>query len=166
MAAKKVTVRCEEIQDILESLTPQEIPDTLREHLAICAGCEAYARDWGLVRGGLRQLASEEVPEASPGFVTRLVRRLDESPSSDIAAEFFERVGRRVVFSTLLLALTALLALVVPAAGPLRTPAADLSLAQAEAIPGASDPVFASEYQESPDAAPAKLPGQGNKGEK
>lgn len=161
-------MRCEEIREVVEGHAAQEIPAAVREHLAACPGCRAYALDWRLVRGGLGVLAGEPVPEVSLGFRARLVRRLEEAREAGGAAgEFVERVGRRVVFATLLLALTSLLALVLPPAGPVRgAAAADLFPAQAEVALGENDPLFAPDYQDNPAAAPTPLPQQVDKVEK
>src|SRR3989442_11064967 len=112
---------------------------------------------------GLRAVGGEEVPEASLGFATRLVRRLGEAVGA-AAPDFFETAGRRVVLATLVLTLTVLLALAWPAAGPLRGGAADLAMAQAELTPLEDDPLFSPDYQDSsPEVAPARLPGPGGK---
>jgi anti-sigma factor RsiW len=154
-------MRCEKIREVVERHTAQEVPAAVREHLAACPACGAYARDWRLVRGGLRALAGEPVPEASLGFRARLVRRLEEArETGSVADEFVERVGRRVVFATLLLALTVLLALVLPSAGPVRgaAAAADLFPAQSEIALAENDPIFAPDYHDNRGAAPTPLP--------
>jgi hypothetical protein len=158
-------MRCEEIREVVEAHAAHEIPAAAREHLTACPGCQAYARDWRLVRAGLGALAAEPVPEASLGFRARLLRRLEEArEASGAAGEFVERVGRRVVFATLLLALTVLLALVLPSAGPVRgAAAADPFPAQAEVASAENDPLFAPDYQDNPAAAPTRLPQQVNK---
>lgn len=91
------------------------------EHLGRCADCRAWLEDWRLLQSGLRALAAEPVPETTPGFQARLLRRLEEAREGQRAAfDFFERAGRRVVWATLALALAVLLALALPSSGPLR----------------------------------------------
>ncbi len=156
-------MRCEEIRQTLEELTAGEAPAVIREHLAACSHCRAYGWELKLVRMGFRALGGEEVPEASLGFATRLVRRLGEAAGA-AAPDFFERAGRRVVLATLVLTLTVLLALAWPAAGPLRGgAAADLAMAQAELTPPEDDPLFSPDYQDSPEVAPARLAAPGGK---
>ncbi len=70
---------------------------------------------------GFRLLAQDAVPEPSWGFSERVARRLNESAQAERgAADLIERAGRRVVWATLALTLTAVLALVVPSSGPVR----------------------------------------------
>jgi hypothetical protein len=128
--------------------------------VAICPSCAAYARDWRLVYYGFRALAEEQAPEAPLGFAARLIRRLGDVRGSErAAAEFLERAGRRAVLATLLLTLTAVLALLLPSTGPLGgSAAADLALAQAEFAPAENDPIFAPDTQDNPGFAPARTP--------
>jgi len=85
------------------------------------------------LRAGWEVLAREPAPEPMLGFRERLLRRLEEASRSGQAAEFLERAGRRVVWATLALALTLLLALVLPSQGPVRSAeAAELYLLEAE----------------------------------
>lgn len=115
---------CKDVEEILAETGPEGFPPPLREHVAGCPGCGVLVRDWRLVRAGFLALAQEPAPEASWGFAARLVRRLQEARvRGGMAADFFERAGRRVVFATLLLALTALIGLALPSSGPLRGPA-------------------------------------------
>lgn len=147
-------MRCEEVHKILEDW-PEEISAPVREHLAGCPGCGALAREYGLVRVGLRTLAAEPVPEPSWGFAVRVLRRLEESPVPE-GAEFLERVGRRVVYASFLLALTLLLALALPSSGPLRGPtAADFYLAQQESVTLAGDPILTGQLSENYVVIPA-----------
>lgn len=138
-------MRCEEVRRMFVEDWPEEVSAPVREHLAGCAACGALAREYGLLRAGLRALAAEPAPEPSWGFATRLLRRLEESPEVEGAA-FVERAGRRVVYATCILALTLLLALVLPSSGPLRGPtAADYYLAQQESVTMGSDPILTGE---------------------
>ncbi|MGD0921217.1 MAG: hypothetical protein ABSA70_05545 [Terriglobia bacterium] len=158
-------MRCEEVRKIIAEDWPEEAPAAVREHLAGCPACDALARDHRLVRTGFHALAAEPAPEPSWGFSTRLLRRLQESPERE-GAEFLERVGRRVVYATFLLALTLLLALALPSSGPLRGPTtAELYLAQSEVVTAGNDPIFTGEFPENNGAAPV-APGNGGAGEK
>jgi len=156
-------MRCEDIRQSMEELPAGEVPAAIQEHLDACSDCRAYGRDLDLVGMGFQELRDEEVPEASLGFATRLVRRLGEAAGA-AAPDFFEKAGRRVVLATLVLTLTLLLALAWPAAGPLRGGAAmDLAMVQAEFTPHEDDPLFSSDYQDSPEVAPAGLPAPGGR---
>jgi anti-sigma factor RsiW len=160
-------MRCEEVRKIIAEDWPEEAPAAVREHLAGCPACDALARDDRLVRAGFHALAAEPAPEPSWGFSTRLLRRLQESPAQE-GAEFLERVGRRVVYATFLLALTLLLALALPSSGPLRGPTtADLYLAQSESevVTAGNDPILTGEFPENNGAVPA-TPGNGGAGKK
>ena len=123
-------MRCDHVLEILAEGDPRA--REIKEHLAQCPACAARARAWRLAQAGFRELASEPVPEASVGFTPRLMRRLAESSRPAPAEQsFFEKVGRRFVYSTLMLALLALLALAVPRSGPLRSPnSAEMMLMQ------------------------------------
>jgi len=72
------------------------------------------------MHAGLRALAEEAAPEASIGFVSRVLRRLETWEGKASRSEFFERVGRRFVYATLALTLALLLILVLPNSGPVR----------------------------------------------
>jgi hypothetical protein len=158
-------MRCDEVRRIIVEDWPAEVPAAAREHLRSCHGCATLARDYELVRAGLRALASEPVPEPSWGFSTRLLRRLQESSERE-GAEFLERVGRRVVYATLLLTLTLLLALALPPSGPLRGPtAADLYLAQAEVVTAGNAPIYTGESLET-NGATLVAPENGEAGNK
>jgi anti-sigma factor RsiW len=117
-------MRCKEVREILGESGITEAPPEVREHLGRCPACEAYTRDWKTLHAGLRVLAAEPAPEPMLGFTARVLRRLEEAtgtfPSSE---ELLERAGRRMVYATLLLALVLMLALVLPASGPVRTQA-------------------------------------------
>lgn len=158
-------MRCDEVREILEEAKAEELSAPVREHLAKCAACETYARDWRLVEMGFRALRAEPAPETSPGFATRLVRRLEEAAETgDVGLEFLEVVGRRVVYATVLLAFTLLLAMALPSSGPLRGPsAAELFFAQPENLTAENDPIFADDLAESYVTPPT---GQTNEGEK
>jgi hypothetical protein len=111
---------CKELRDLVSELWGDELPAEAREHLSKCAGCEAIWRDARLVQAGLRALAEEAAPEASLGFASRLVRRLQEWEEKGARSEFFETVGRRFVYATLALTLALLLSMALPTSGPVR----------------------------------------------
>lgn len=145
-------MRCKEVQESLAETGAMTLTAPGREHLERCSVCQAYARDWGLLRSGFRALAAEQVAEASLGFAARVARRIEEAARRGNAeAEFLERVGRRVVYVTSVLALVAILALALPSSGPVRSPAsADLLLAQSEVVATESNPIFAEEASDNP----------------
>ena len=111
---------CKEFRDLVSEQWGGELPAEAREHLSKCAGCEVFLRDARLVQAGFRALAEEAVPEASVGFASRLVRRLQEWEEKGARSEFFETVGRRFVYATLALTLALLLSLALPTSGPVR----------------------------------------------
>jgi hypothetical protein len=111
---------CEELRDLVSELWGGELPAEAREHVSKCAGCEVFLRDARLVQAGFRALAEEAVPQASLGFASRLVRRLQEWEKKGARSEFFEAVGRRFVYATLALTLALLLSLALPTSGPVR----------------------------------------------
>jgi hypothetical protein len=158
-------MRCKEARPLLEDLAGDQLPASAREHLWSCADCQAYQRDWGSVRTGFRALSREPVPNASAGFLTRLARRLAEpSLSGRVAAQFWELVGRRVILVGSLLALTVVMALMLPPSGPWRSPAGlDLSALQTE-VAAENDPVVPDDIGSNPSAAPYFLPDEDRKG--
>jgi hypothetical protein len=140
-------MRCEELRENLEAFETVELPAPAREHLASCPDCRGRVRDWRLARVGLGLLAEESVPELSVGFAARVVRRLEGvAEAGRSSGEFLERAGRRFVYASLLLALTALLFLLLPSSGPLRAPStADLYFAGTETFMSENDPVLTGE---------------------
>ena len=159
-------MRCKDIQEHVDDLWTGEISPEVREHLAKCPACEGYARQTRLVRAGFHAMTTEPVPEATVGFAARLVRRLGEATDQGATAEFFERVGRRFVYATLLVTLGLLLALGLPSSGPVRGPAtADLLLAQPELITARLDPI-GGDSQDNQELFPVDLSSGGNKGQK
>lgn len=160
-------MRCEEVRKIIAEDWLEEAPAAVREHLAGCPVCDGLARDCRLVRAGFHALAAEPAPEPSWGFSARLLRQL-EGPSEQEGAEFLERVGRRVVYATFVLALTLLLALALPSSGPLRGPTtAELYLAQSESevVTAGNDPILTDEFPEN-NGATLVTPQNGGTGEK
>ena len=73
-------------------------------------------------------------------------------------AEFFERVGRRFVYATLVITFLALMALALPATGPIRgLSVSDIQISQ-EATLTYSDPMGDPGALGSPEWAPAENP--------
>jgi hypothetical protein len=137
-------MRCRGVNEILEAWGSAELPAALREHLAGCASCRAHHESREILRAGFRALAEEALPEAPIGFAARLVRRLEEAVSEP-AREFLERAGRRVVYASLVLAMTVLLGLLVPPWSPLRGAAANHQTPTPQLQAAESDTVFSDE---------------------
>lgn len=116
-------MRCDDVRVILGESPTGEVPENVRGHLDGCAECSSWWREWRMVSAGFRALAAETVPEPSLEFSRRVLRRLEEGAEPRWGAgDFFERAGRRVVWATLLVTLTLLLAIVLPSSGPVRGP--------------------------------------------
>ncbi|MBZ5515858.1 MAG: hypothetical protein LAN62_13640 [Acidobacteriia bacterium] len=146
-------MRCKDARAILIGNEADKASAALLEHVAACPSCQAYARDAEGLRGGFRAFAREAVPEPSWGFAARVLRRLDELEERGRRANFLELVGRRVVYAAGVLTLLLILALVLPASGPLRGPTtAQLYWAQPDATLVASNPIFPDETGEARDS--------------
>ena len=153
-------MRCDDIRNRLDDLWDGGETPEIREHLTACATCAGYHRDLRRVRSGFRLLQREEVIEPSLGFSERLVRQLGELRRAPSVADFFERVGRRFVYATLVLTFLALLAIAVPSTGPVRgLTAADIQMTTQEASLAYSDPMGEVGLPESPDLGPMETPG-------
>ena len=149
---------CKEIRDLVSELWGGELSAEAQEHVSKCAGCEGFLRDARLVQAGFRALAEEAAPEASLGFASRLVRRLQEWEEKGARGEFFETVGRRFVYATLALTLALLLSLVLPTSGPVRgVGGADFLGLQAESQSSQPD-VIGGDLGDSHDWIPGRLP--------
>jgi len=111
---------CKEIRNLVRERWGEELPAGAREHVSKCAGCEAYWRNARFLQAGFHALAEETPPEASFGFASRLVRRVQDWEATGARSEFFETVGRRFVYATLALTLALLLSLTLPTSGPVR----------------------------------------------
>lgn len=159
-------MRCEDVREKIEALWEEELPAEVRQHLAGCPACEACARDARLVRAGLRVLAEDVAPEASLGFATRLLRQLDAKSQDEAAAAFLERVGKRFVYAAALLTLGLLLALALPASGPVRGPLPDTLMAQPEIVSARPDPLGGTDAQDLRDLLPPASSDASQKGEK
>ncbi len=149
---------CDDIHDRLDELWEGEETVEVRQHLTQCASCAKYYLDLRLVRSGFRLLKCEKASEPSLGFAERLVRQLGELSKAPSVADFFERVGRRFVYATLVLTFLALLALALPSTGPVRGLSAADMPAQ-EAALAYSDPMGDTGLPEAPDLAPVEAPG-------
>jgi hypothetical protein len=149
-------MRCDDIRQLLEDCREAAVPELLRSHLAACKECAEWWRDWLDLGASFKALAAEPVPEPSLGFAARVQRRLEEDALPGWGADFFERAGRRAVWATLLVALTVLLALVLPSTGPVRGPGEFESLlAQPSMASVSSDPFVDLDSSDFIEPAPA-----------
>src|SRR5436309_2852904 len=104
-------MRCSEVRKQLEECESSGFAAPVRDHLAVCRACRAEAESLKLLQAGFMALAREAIPELSVGFVARLMHRLNSAELAvDPAREFLERAGRRVLYASLAIALTVLLA--------------------------------------------------------
>jgi hypothetical protein len=161
-------MRCEVVRMILEELRSGDAPDSVRGHLASCTQCAEWWQAWRMVSAGFRALSREAVPEPSWGFSERVVRRLQEAgEAGKSAADFLERAGRRVVWATLGVTLTVLLALVVPSSGPVRAASEpDYLLAQPQLASTQNYPIIEVENVDTAEPATTQPVSTGVEGEK
>lgn len=154
-------MRCKQVQLDLDESKSAELSPALREHLASCKDCQLFLREWQRIAAGFGVLAGDPMPEASPGFAARLTRRLEEFADSRRSwRDYAESVGRRFVYAAFVLTALYILALLLPASGPLRGPAtADPYLARTESVAPENDPIFGTDLQDL-DQAPPTEPGQ------
>lgn len=139
-------MRCKDAQNILIS---GQAGAQLTEHLRACPACQDFARDWENLQEGWHALAARPAPEPSWGFAERVLRRLEELPAGSAAGEdFFERVGRRVVYAMSVLTLILLIALVLPSSGPLRGPMPTEAFAAQSDRLGATFPEFSADSED------------------
>ena len=108
------------MREFVSDLETDNLSLEVLDHVTRCSGCKVYLGNARLVKAGFRALAEETVPEASLGFASRMVRRLEEWGGKPSRSEFFETVGRRFVYAASALVLVLLLALLVPPSGPVR----------------------------------------------
>ena len=149
---------CKAIRDLVSDLRGGELSAEAREHLSKCAGCRGFLRDARQVHAGFCALAEEAAPQASFGFASRLIRRLQEWEEKGAGREFFETVGRRFVYATLALTLALLLSLVLPTSGPVRGVAgADFLGLQSNSQSSQPD-VIGGDIGDSHDSIPGRLP--------
>jgi anti-sigma-K factor RskA len=114
-------MKCDDVRTILEETRDRNAPEAALTHLASCALCAEWWQEWQMMTEGFRLLSADAGPEPSWGFSERVLRRLQETAEAARGgADLIERAGRRVVWATLALTLTAVLALVVPSSGPVR----------------------------------------------
>lgn len=151
------TMRCCKVRKLIvaedparSAGSPLKRPQEVEQHLAACAACAAYARDWSRLRTALRRVAEDPAPEPSLGFGARLVRLLPEAAAETRAREAsLERTGRRFVFAGLTAAVLLMLGLLVPPSGPVRSPeAAEMQTARAEATAAQNYPLFSNQVIE------------------
>ncbi len=148
---------CKAVRDLVSDLRGGEVPAEAREHLSKCVGCRGFLRDARLAQAGFYALAEEKAPQPSLGFASRLVRRLQEWEGKGARQEFFETVGRRFVYATLVLTLALLLSLVLPVSGPVRGVAgADFLGLQADSHSSPPD-VIGGDIGDSHDLIPGRL---------
>jgi hypothetical protein len=149
---------CKQIRDLVSDLWGGELPAEAREHVSKCVGCEGFLRGARLAQAGFRALAEETVPEASLGFASRLIRRLQEWEEKGAQSEFFETVGRHFVYATLALTLALLLSLVLPTSGPVRGVAGADFLGLQSNNQSAQPDVIGGDLGDSHDLIPGRLP--------
>jgi len=151
-------MNCEVIRDLISDLRGGELSAEAREHVNQCVACGGFLRDARMVQVGFRAIAEEAAPEASFGFVSRVIRRLHEWEREGARQEFFETVGRRFVYATLALTLALLLSLALPTSGPVRGVAgADFLGLQVESQTSQPD-VIGGDLGDSHDPIPTRLP--------
>lgn len=152
-------MRCKDVVTTLEEMGTNAPPQSITEHLSGCPACADNFKDLRLLRAGFRTLAEDRAPDASFGFASRVMRRLDDMVDSGRgAAEFLERAGRRFVLATLLLAMSMLLALVLPSSGPVRGPSNDEAYLSPPEARGQSYSFLLTEGSaDSPDGMPVSL---------
>jgi len=102
-----------------ENLTGMPAVET---HLESCPDCKEYLRKWEALRAGLVALRTEEPPEPTIGFTTRLMRRLESPPAEfPLGYQLMDQAAKRLVYATLMVALMLGLLLALPPSGPLRS---------------------------------------------
>jgi hypothetical protein len=152
-------MRCDDVRERIDDLWEGEEPADVCQHLTRCESCGRYYRDLRLVRGGFRLLKGEEAPQPSLGFTERLVRQFGEMSKQPSVTDFFELVGRRFVYATLVLTFVTLLALALPPTGPVRgLSSLDLQMPATEASLAYYDPMGETSLQEAPDFVPVESP--------
>lgn len=111
-------MRCDTVRKMFDG--HEGLSSAAREHVQQCAECASYTRDWSMLSSGLRLLSRDPVPEPTWQFSTRVLRRLERDPVRQSSPEFVESAGRRVVLATLALFFALILAMLLPASGPVR----------------------------------------------
>jgi hypothetical protein len=152
-------MRCKDFQERLDELWEGVQAPEIQRHLAECKECGRYVREMQIVRSGFSVLKRESAPEPSLGFPERLVRCLGELSEAPSVADFFESVGRRFVYATLVFTFLMLMALVLPSTGPVRGLAAtDVLMPTQETAQVQVDPLGESSQQDIPDAMSGDAP--------
>jgi anti-sigma factor RsiW len=147
-------MRCDVVRKSVEE--DFEKTPVIQAHLAACATCREYLREWELLRSGLAVLAKVEPPAPSLGFAERVVRRLQDARDSQRGQQFILQAGRRMVYATLLVAVMFILGLVVPSSGPLRTPmAAESVLSETQLALLPDDQIMGIDESATPSSIPA-----------
>ncbi len=126
-------MRCDAVRQIVQEGLQRE--PAVQVHISSCSACKEYLRQWETIHVGLVALRGEDPPEPSIGFTTRVMRSL-ENASTEFPAgqQFIDQIGRRMVYATLMVALTLLLVLLLPSSGPFRSSGVSQSiLVQAQA---------------------------------
>jgi hypothetical protein len=148
---------CHDVRDRLDDVWENGETEEVQRHLRTCAPCTQYLRELRQLRSGFQLLKEEEVPAPSLGFAERLVRQLGEISRAPSVTEFFERVGRRFVYATLVLTFLALLAMALPSTGPVRgLSLTDIQITSQEASLAYSDPVGDPAALGVPEVAPVE----------
>lgn len=148
-------MRCEDFRERLDEWWEGEPTADARRHLAQCPECAVRYRDLRLVRAGLHLWKQEAVPLPTLGFADRLVRQVGELAQAPGLADFFERAGKRFVYAALVLTFLAILAMALPATGPVRgLSVADIQPSAQESLLAYSDPLGETSSPEVPEVPP------------
>jgi hypothetical protein len=155
-------MRCDAVRQIVEvgrARTP-----AVEVHVESCAGCREYLRRWERVRAGLVALRAEEPPEPTLGFTTRLMRRIENSQVGfPFGQQIFDQIARRVVYATLMVALTLALILALPSSGPLRSSGISESvLVQTQVATVSNEQILGVDGVDPGDAQDSSAAGAGN----
>ncbi len=126
-------MRCDAVRQIVEEGLQKK--PAVQVHLSSCSACKEYLRQWEIVHAGLVALREDEPPEPSIGFTTRVMRSLENASTEfPVGQQFIDQIGRRMIYATLMVALTLLLVLLLPSSGPFRSSGVSQSiLVQAQA---------------------------------
>ena len=135
-------MRCRHVRRAV--LREDEISSSgIREHLRGCPECAAYLQRWERVQGGLTLLAEQQPPDPSFGFAQRVTRNLqDPSFAGRVLDLSLIRAGRRFVYAAITAVLLLVLGVLVPASGPVRSPAATVEAVQPETVAAQNYPIF------------------------
>jgi anti-sigma factor RsiW len=131
-------------------------------HVDSCSACKEYLRSWAALRARLIALRTEEPPEPSLGFTTRLMRRLESAPAElSPGYQLMDQIAKRIVYATLMVALMLALLLTLPSSGPLRSSGISGSvLVENQVATLANEEVLGvdgADYGDSQDSGPADV---------